>query len=282
MLEIPLYQVDAFTREPFKGNPAAVCLLEAPLPASVMQAIAAEMNLSETAFVQLLEGCNWETARRFSLRWFTPTVEVRLCGHATLATAAVLFRECGVTADTVAFETLSGTLRAQRVEAGVSPVGIRLDFPADPPIPVAAPEGVAEALGGAEIAWAGVGSKTRMLLLHLAEGETVRRLRPDFERLGAAMETADLHGPIVTAAGTPPYDFISRFFAPGLGINEDPVTGSAHTVLAPYWAARLGREALSAYQASARGGELRVRLLPGARVEIVGEAIVVVRGTLFV
>ena len=274
MTAIPLYQVDAFTSQPFEGNPAAVCLLDTPLPDMAMQAIAAEMNLSETAFVRPLNG-DWQTATRFSLRWFTPKVEVRLCGHATLATAAVLFREAGVTAETIRFETLSGELTAQHVAAG-----IRLDFPADPPHPVAAPAEIAAAGGDVEIIWAGQGPKTTMLLLELRDADAVRALQPDFERLGAGMDAAGLHGPIVTAAGAPPYDFISRFFAPSLGINEDPVTGSAHTVLAPYWAARLGKEALFAYQASARRGELHARLLPGARIELVGEAVVIFRGML--
>ncbi len=274
-MEIPLFQVDAFTAQPFQGNPAAVCLLDVELPAAVMQAIAAEMNLSETAFVRPLDGTRWETASRFSLRWFTPVVEVRLCGHATLATAAVLFREAGVAAETVAFETLSGTLEARRVANGIC-----LDFPSDPPVPVAVPEGVAAALGGVESVWAGYGAKTRMLVLELRDAATVRQLRPDFPRLGAAMDAVGMHGPIVTAAGASLHDFVSRFFAPNLGINEDPVTGSAHTVLTPYWAVRLAKESLFAYQASARGGELWVHLLPGERVEIIGQAVVVLKGSL--
>ena len=279
-MELQLFQVDAFTRRPFQGNPAAVCLLDEEIPAAVMQAIAAEMNLSETAFVRPLDGVPWREARRFSLRWFTPVVEVRLCGHATLATAAVLFREWGVMAETVAFETLSGPLMAQRVTAGDAAGGVRLDFPADAPAAVEAPPEIRAALGEVELLWAGVGPKTRMLLLQLAEGAALRRLRPDFERLGAAMQAAGWDGPIVTAAGEPPYDFISRFFAPGLGINEDPVTGSAHTVLAPYWAGLTGKAAFRAYQASARGGELWVSLLPGARVELLGEAVIVLEGRL--
>ncbi len=280
-MEIPLFQVDAFTRKPFKGNPAAVCLLDAALPDSLLQGIAAEMNLSETAFVRPLDSENWQAARRFSLRWFTPAVEVRLCGHATLATAAVLFRECGVTAETVVFDTLSGVLMAQRVVGGAIGEGIRLDFPADPPGSAPVPDGIAGALGDVEIIWSGVGPKTKMLLLHLADRDALPRLQLDFVRLGAAMEDAGLQGPIVTAAGLPPYDFISRFFAPGLGVNEDPVTGSAHTVLAPYWSGLLGKPACTAYQASARGGELWVRLLPADRVEIVGQAVVILRGTLY-
>lgn len=274
MTTIPLYQVDAFTSQPFKGNPAAVCLLEAPLSAAMMQAIAAEMNLSETAFVRPLEG-EWKTARRFGLRWFTPQVEVQLCGHATLATAAVLFRELGVTTETVMFETLSGELAAQRVAAG-----IRLDFPADAPQSIIVPPDVTAALGDVDIVWAGRGPKTTMLLLELQDESLVRELQPNFERLGAAMNAAGMDGPIVTATGAPPYDFVSRFFAPTLGINEDPVTGSAHTVLAPYWSMRLSKETFFAYQASARGGELLVQLLPGERVALVGEAVVILRGTL--
>lgn len=279
-MEIPLFQVDAFTARPFKGNPAAVCLLEKCLPSTVMQAIAAEMNLSETAFVYPLDGAEWGSAERFSLRWFTPVVEVPLCGHATLATAAVLFRESGVGAATLAFETLSGTLNARRDSGDHVADGIVLDFPADDPIAVTVPEGVSEALGNVDIVWAGVGTKTSMLLLHLSDGELLSRLRPDFRRLGAAMQGAELQGPIVTASGPSPYDFVSRFFAPGLGIDEDPVTGSAHTVLTPYWARLLRKKALYAYQASARGGELWVRLASGERVEIIGQAVVVFKGSL--
>ncbi|MBN1260814.1 MAG: PhzF family phenazine biosynthesis protein, partial [Anaerolineae bacterium] len=198
-----------------------------------------------------------------------------LCGHATLATAAVLFRELHVPSDTLTFETLSGTLAARQTE-----LGITLDFPADDPAPYTPPEGVLEALGietPEEVVYA---AKTRKLLIRLASAGEIRALKPDFTRLKAATEAAHVQGPIVTAPGTPPYDFVSRFFAPAVGIDEDPVTGSAHTVLGPYWARRSGKTTLYAYQASARGGEVHVALLPKNRVALSGDAVVVFSGKL--
>jgi PhzF family phenazine biosynthesis protein len=275
MATIPLYQVDAFASEPFRGNPAAVCLLDAPLPDSAMQAIAGEMNLSETAFVQPLTDGGWLDADRFSLRWFTPVIEVNLCGHATLATAAVLFTEVGVRAEIVRFETLSGTLTAQRVGDEV-----QLDFPADPPQPCLMPEGIAAALGNPAAETVARGPKMGMLLVHLADAAALATLAPDYPALLAATEASGTKGVIVTAAGDPPYDFISRFFGPAVGVNEDPVTGSAHTVLGPYWRDLLGSDDLLAYQASARGGVLRVSILPESRIGLSGEAVVVFSGKL--
>ncbi len=275
---IPLYQVDAFTATPFKGNPAAVCLLDSPLDEATMKAIAAEMNLSETAFVQRLEDKSWAETACFSLRWFTPAVEVPLCGHATLATAAILFREVGATAQSLAFETrMSGVLKAALIDAGIA-----LDFPCDPAMPYTAPAGLLEALGARNIHYVARNPRTKKLLVHVAETAEVTRLAPDFQRLVATASIEEIRGVIVTAAGDAPYDFISRYFAPWVGINEDPVTGSAHTVLTPYWAALLGKLTLNAYQASARSGELQVRLLPDDRVELVGAATTVFKGTLWV
>jgi len=272
---LPLYHVDAFTGEPFRGNPAAVCLLETPLPGETMRAIAAEMNLSETAFVHLLEKGTWESAKTFALRWFTPQVEVRLCGHATLATAAVLFREVGVETDLLHFETLSGTLTARRAATGIA-----LNFPADPPSPYGAPDRIRELLQEYEVETVYYAPETRNLLIHLGSADDVRALEPDFARVLAVTDQSELHGVIVTARGESPYDFVSRYFAPWVGIEEDPVTGSAHTVLGPYWGQLLGKGELFAYQASARGGELHIALLDEGRVAIAGEAVVVVRGEL--
>ncbi len=271
---IPLYQVDAFTGQPFKGNPAAVCLLEETLPDETLRAIAAEMNLSETAFVRRLDEPG-AAEPRFALRWFTPQVEVPLCGHATLATAAVLFREVGLEADVVHFETLSGALAARQLADG----RIALDFPADPPVPFDPPEGLLDTLADFEIEAVRYGARTHNLLIHLATPAQVRALEPDFARVMALTTGGELHGPIVTAQGEGPHDFISRYFAPWAGIPEDPVTGSAHTVLGPYWGALLGKQELFAYQASARGGELWVTLRDD-RVDIAGEAVTVVRGSL--
>jgi len=278
---IPLYQIDAFTRDPFKGNPAAVCLLPHVLDDVLMQAVAAEMNLSETAFVMRLEEQPWADCATFSLRWFTPTTEVKLCGHATLATSVVLFDVIGVSAPGVIFKTLSGDLIANHTQHG-----IELDFPIDPPVACDPPADVVEAIGVQTVQAAVYGARSTMLLLHLADAAQVRTLRPDFSALLAAKSMEQHHGLIVTAdgdaAGIAGYDFVSRFFAPWLGINEDPVTGSAHTLLTPYWAERLGKREMSAYQASARGGELGVRLAGNDRVKLVGKAAVVFKGELYI
>jgi PhzF family phenazine biosynthesis protein len=274
---LSFYQVDAFASSPFQGNPAVVCLADQPLNKQTLQAIAAEMNLSETAFVHPLDDRPWSVARTFSLRWFTPTTEVRLCGHATLATAAVLFREVEVETAEVQFETRSGTLLAQMTDQGIA-----LDFPADPPHSYPPPAGVLEALGieDDDIETVAYAPKTHNLLIHLKSAALVRNLTPDFVTLGALTTAADLHGPIVTAPGAPPYDFVSRYFAPGVGIDEDPVTGSAHTVLGPYWSERLGKMELFAYQASKRGGEVRVRLTAENRIMLIGQAVVIAKGSL--
>lgn len=273
---IPLYQVDAFTREPFKGNPAAICLLDEALDIGVMQAIGAEMNLSETAFVQPLEEKPWAECRTFSLRWFTPGAEAPLCGHATLATASVLFNEVGVTADAVTFKTLSGDLIVRRAPSG----GICMNFPLDPPRACAPAAEVLEALRLDYVVDAVSGNRSTMLLLRLGNAIEVRALRPDFAALRAAPALVPHHGLIVTADGDAPYDFTSRFFAPLIGIDEDPVTGSAHTLLTPYWAERLGKRALRAYQASARGGEMDVRLTDDDRVELTGQTAFIFQGSL--
>jgi PhzF family phenazine biosynthesis protein len=257
-----IFQVDAFAHEPFRGSPAAVCLLDGPRAAEWMQSVAAEMNLAETAFVERPAAAGIG----FGLRWFTPTVEVELCGHATLAAAHVLW-ERGERADRLAFQTRSGTLSAARVEGG-----IELDFPADRPTPVAPPAGLAAALGAAPVA---VGKGRSFYLAELADAAAVRSLAPDI----AAIEALDDSAVIVTAAGAGEADFVSRFFAPRFGIAEDPVTGAAHCCLAPYWQARLGRDRLMGYQASARGGFVGVEV-SGERVRLTGQAVTVLRGSL--
>jgi predicted PhzF superfamily epimerase YddE/YHI9 len=245
------YIIDAFTDREFAGNPAAVCLLQEPLTDEVMASIAREMNLSETAFV-LWEGDAWR------LRWFTPAVEVPLCGHGTLATARAL-REAGiVTDDEVYFRSLSGDLAARYQEDW-----IELDFPSLPPTPAPVPE-------------AGVNAH-HYWLLDLGSAAAVRALAPD----RAATMALDLPGIIVTGAGDAPYDFTSRFFAPADGIFEDPVTGSAHAALTPYWSSVLDRTDFVAYQASSRGGILKVRLA-GNRVLIAGRTVVVATGDLLI
>jgi PhzF family phenazine biosynthesis protein len=259
---IPLLQIDAFTDRPFAGNPAAVCLLDRPADAPWMQAVAREMNLSETAFVH-------PDAGGFGLRWFTPAVEVELCGHATLATAHALWETGRLQRAAVArFATLSGTLTASWREGW-----IELDFPALPPQAADPVPGLAEALGVRPL-WTG---RSRFdALVELASAEEVRAASPDF----AALARLPVRGVIVTApADTPAHDFVSRFFAPAVGVPEDPVTGSAHSVLAPHWAGRLGRPTLTGFQASARGGVVRVRVA-GERVVLAGQAVTVLTGRL--
>lgn len=261
----PLFQVDAFTDEPFAGNPAAVCLLEAEADPAWMQRVAAEMNLPETAFLR-------RSAGRYELRWFTPTVEVELCGHATLATAHVLFSEgLAEAGQPVRFDSASGPLTARPGADGA----IWLDFPATPAAPDDPPDGLLEALGAGPVRWTGLGRLD--YLVELEDEAAVRDLAPDVGRL----RWLGSRGVIVTAAasGTGGYDFVSRFFAPGAGIDEDPVTGSAHCALGPFWAGRLGREELTGFQASARGGLVRVRP-QGDRVLLGGRAVTVLRGQL--
>ena len=263
----PLFHVDAFASAPFTGNPAAVCVLETTADPGWMQAVAAEMNLSETAFLHPLDAAD---AGRFGLRWFTPTVEVDLCGHATLASAHVLWETRRLPIDTPArFHTRSGTLTARR--AGDAGEEVELNFPADPVAPTDPDRGVVDALAVSPRAV----SRGRIgWVLELADERAVRDVPPDFARL-AAFDLA-----VVTApADDPAVDFVSRCFGPKFGIEEDPVTGSAHCALGPYWASRLGKTELTGYQASARGGVVRVRL-DGDRTHLAGRAITVARGEL--
>jgi PhzF family phenazine biosynthesis protein len=274
--KIPLYHVDAFTTEPFAGNPAAVCILEKPYKDNVLKSIAAEMNLSQTAFLQKLEQKHIEDSRLFSLRWFTPQTEVNLCGHATLATAAVLFHEIKLRATEVSFETRSGTLTA-RLEDN----GILLDFPKDETTPFYPSQGILDALGISDFTNAYYSRKSGYLLILLPTEQNLRNLRPDFEHLKSAETKDKIAGVIVTSRGSEPYDFVSRFFAPWLGINEDPVTGSAHTTLCGYWSKTLGKKEMQAYQASQRGGQLTVKVLSPDRVGLIGNAVIVSKGELF-
>ena len=255
--------IDAFTAEPFAGNPAGVCLLdEFPDPAW-MQSVAAEMNHSETAFAHPREDGDW------NIRWFTPKVEVKLCGHATLATVHAL-RSDGLIEDAVRFHCLSGVLSA---EAGEE---ITLDFPASPPQPIDALPGVGEALGAEPAELHGTGALNDLLTVFEDEA-TVRDLSPDF----AAIRALDSFRAVIATAPGSDYDYVSRFFAPRVGIDEDPVTGGAHTALAPYWAARLGRDPLVGFQASPRGGVVGTSV-HGNRVRLRGRAVTVLDGTLTV
>lgn len=269
---IPIYQVDAFTDETFKGNPAAVCLLKKHYDDHVLQSIAAEMNLSETAFV--LEEKPFKESAAFSLRWFTPKVEVSLCGHATLATAAVLFYDIGISMDEISFETKSGTLIAKKDKDG-----ILLNFPIDDPVKIDPPHDLLDAVGITDFKNMAYAKRTKKLLIHLLDEKDVKNLKPNFELLKSITTKEEIRGVIVTASSQQ-YDFISRYFAPWVGINEDPVTGSAHTVLTPYWSKIVGKREMLAYQASSRGGKLIVRLTANNRVELIGNAVIVLKGEL--
>ncbi|MCS6813867.1 MAG: PhzF family phenazine biosynthesis protein [Cyanobacteria bacterium] len=261
-----IFQVDAFTSQPFAGNPAAVCLLPELRSDRWLQQVAQEMNLSETAFLV-------PQADGFNLRWFTPTVEVDLCGHATLASAHVLWSEGVLPEDCPArFHTRSGLLTATRQGSW-----IQLDFPLTPVDSAMIPPDLPVMLGIPMPSAVIYGGKTRFDYLLAVESATiVQQMIPDF----AALQSLPVRGIIVTSrADCPDYDFVSRFFAPRAGINEDPVTGSAHCALAPFWGDRLGKSELVGYQASARGGVVRARV-QGDRVLLAGQAVTVLRGEL--
>jgi PhzF family phenazine biosynthesis protein len=262
-MPIRIVQVDAFTPTPFAGNPAAVCVLGAPQPEQWMRDVAREMNLSETAFLSPQNG-------GFQLRWLTPAVEVALCGHATLASAHVLWQDGHLPEGRQArFHTLSGLLTADRHGDW-----IEMDFPSKPAVPAEAPGELLSALGVATARY--VGRNAFDYLLEIDSEETLRALAPDHSTL----RKLPVRGIIVTArAERDGFDFVSRFFAPGSGIDEDPVTGSAHTALAPYWAGQLGKSEMTGYQASARGGVVKVRL-EGERVMLAGQAVTVMTGEL--
>ena len=257
MLKIPLFQVDAFTKEKFKGNPAGVCITETALTDSQMQNIAMEMNLSETAFLV-------PEADGYRLRWFTPEAEVKLCGHATLASAHVLFEKNYLNKNQTAnFYTLSGLLTA-KMNDGL----IELDFPAKLEEPVADFPEIEFIIKRKPVY---IGKNEFDFLVEVENEEMVRQLEIDMQKL----KSLPVRGLIVTARSDKAgIDFVSRFFAPAVGVYEDPVTGSAHCCLAPYWMKKIGKSEFNAYQASKRGGFLKLRV-EGNRVKILGEAVTV-------
>jgi PhzF family phenazine biosynthesis protein len=258
----PIVQIDAFADKPFTGNPAGVCLLDGPREEQWMQLVAREMNLSETAFL-------YPTDDGYNLRWFTPSVEVKLCGHATLASAHHLWESGRAKSDaTLRFHTHSGLLTASKRENL-----IELDFPARPVTEVSPPPGLLDALG---VTGSFVGKSAYDYLVEVASESMVRAIIPDQGKL----KQIAVRGVIVTArSSSSEFDIVSRFFAPGAGVDEDPVTGSAHCTLGPYWAPKLGKTELRAYQASARGGSMLVTVR-GDRVLLAGEAVTVFRGEL--
>ena len=258
----PIFHVDAFAEKPFEGNPAAVCLLDADRSSEWMQSVAAEMNLSETAFIKPLK-------EAYELRWFTPAVEVDLCGHATLASAHIMWSERFVKpGEPIGFHSRSGVLTCR--QAGDI---IELDFPATPAAEAKPLPGLLEALGVRPLF---VGNSKFDTLVIVESDETVRRMKPDFN----ALRNIGTRGVMVSSVSTDTrFDFVSRFFAPGAGIDEDPVTGSAHCCLAPFWSQRLGKVQMTAFQASRRGGVVRMRI-DGDRVILGGRAVTVLRGDL--
>lgn len=258
LVRTPIFQIDAFTTRRFAGNPAAVMPMDRFLEDAALQAIAAENNLAETAFL-VPEGSGYR------LRWFTPATEVPLCGHATLASAAVVMERLEPGRRRVVFQSASGPLAVRRTDAGYV-----MDFPARLSKPVAAPPGLAEALGVVPLE---VVADAFNYLALLESAQAVRELAPDI----AAIARLDRSGLIVTAPGDNGFDFVSRYFAPAKGIPEDPVTGGAHCALAPYWAGRLHKTAFRAFQASQRGGEVTCRLV-GDRVELEGSCVFYLEG----
>lgn len=259
-MAVDIYQVDAFTDRPFHGNPAGVCILPEAAGEEWMQDVAAEMNLSETAFLV-------QTSNGFDLRWFTPQTEVDLCGHATLAGAHIIW-QTGIApeTETLRFQTRSGLLSASRRGNW-----IELDFPAEPVSQVEAPRDLLEAF---DVPLVYVGSNRMDYLVEVENPEDIRTMRPDLARLSKLNNRGVM---VTSVSDDPEFDFISRFFAPAVGIPEDPVTGSAHCALAPYWSKRLGKDEMIAYQDSSRGGVVKVKLA-GDRVLLSGQAVTVIRG----
>jgi len=267
-----LAQVDAFTDKPFTGNPAAVCLLDRTPTDEWMQSFATEMNLSETAFLVPVAADDTNVGPpTWHLRWFTPVAEVELCGHATLASAHFLYEHRKVEAPTLQFRTLSGLLTATRTPDG----WIELDLPADPPEPIEAPKGLLAALGLRDEAVVATARGRSAVLVEVADHDFVAHVQPD----QSALRRLEVRGVIVTSVGVGLFDIVSRYFAPGVGIDEDPVTGAAHATLAPYWAPKLGKPDMLAHQASRRGGTLRLHL-DGDRVHMAGQAVTVFRARL--
>ncbi|XP_074522215.1 phenazine biosynthesis-like domain-containing protein 1 [Halichoeres trimaculatus] len=285
-MEIPVFTVDAFTNLPFKGNPAAVCPLLHELTEDLYQKIAAEMNLAETAFITRINPTDtFTTGSRFRLRWFTPTNEVNLCGHATLASATVLFQYEKNQNPVLVFETKSGELTVTK--QGEQYI---MDFPLNPPTqedPKEFRDTIKAAVGDHPVQDVCLSSSTNKLLVRLADScdrSVLTSLTVDPAALLSSERSGRVKGVILTMKGSPDcqpgYDFYSRYFAPWNGIPEDPVTGSSHTVLGSYWSKKLGKKKLLAYQCSSRGGELELEVRDDGRINIAGQAVFVLQGTI--
>ncbi|XP_044515136.1 phenazine biosynthesis-like domain-containing protein [Gracilinanus agilis] len=285
-MQLPVFVVDAFTAESFRGNPAAVCLLENELDEEMHQKIAREMNLSETAFIRKLKPTdNFTQSSCFGLRWFTPATEVPLCGHATLASSAVLFHKIKNVNKSITFVTLSGELKASRAEEGIV-----MDLPLYPTYPKADKEvqNLIQALGNVRVQEVRYSPDTKKLLVRLDDSygrSFLENLQVNSRSLSEAENTGNVRGLILTLKGegggrAPGYDFYSRYFAPWVGVPEDPVTGSAHAVLSSYWSQQLGKKEMRAFQCSCRGGEMKISLRDGGRVDITGQTALVLEGNL--
>lgn len=272
MKTFKIYQVDVFTDKLYKGNPAAVCILDKEIEEGHMKSIAAEMNLSETAFVLPIEN----ELNVYSLRWFTPEVEVPLCGHGTIGTAKVLYDEAGINSDEIIFETISGRLIAKRYE-----IGIGIDLPLDIPEDIDISEDLLDSIGIEEYIDAKVGKITRKVIIRVDSEEEIIKLNPDFNKMKSLRFTEDIKGIAITTNNTSKYDFLSRYFNPWAGINEDPVTGSVHTVLATYWGDIFNKTEMVSYQASHRGGKLILKIKDDNRLEIIGESVIVLKGEIY-
>ena len=270
MKALLIYQVDAFTSVCFKGNPAGICFLEEEIDDSYMQLIAREMNLSETAFLLHLKD------NIFKLRWFTPKTEVPLCGHATLGASKVMFEEFNIKSDNIIYETNSGRLKAKKHKDGIT-----LDFPLDEPISIQPPAEIIKAMGITNYENVIYGRNTSKLVIHLKTEDDVKKLNPDFEQM-RQIQSSKIKGAGVTCRGNNNYDFISRYFNPWAGVNEDPVTGSVHTLLASYWGDILNKTEMKAYQASQRGGEILLKVENQDRVGLTGDAVIVSKGEIFI
>lgn len=272
--DLKFYIVDAFTSEPFKGNPAGVCILQCPIEDDIMLKIARETGMAETAFViQQKEGSSGRN--KYLIRWFSPEFEMPICGHATLGTSKVLFDETGVEGNSITFSSKSGELTVRKTEKGIS-----MDFPMDEFHECNLPDGLLNALGLSKYKKAFLGVNTGKLVLELVDKNDVLELTPDFDLIKKLNKGSGIKGIGVTAAGDGEYDFISRYFNPWAGVNEDQVTGSVHTVLAAYWSKVLGKTRLKAYQASARGGEINIEVVNGGRVIFEGDAVIVFKGNI--
>ncbi|MCB0403795.1 MAG: PhzF family phenazine biosynthesis protein [Bdellovibrionales bacterium] len=263
-MSFPYYHVDAFTRQAFSGNPAAVVLLEQEKSAEWMQAFAAEMNLSDTGFVVVLKD-------EFALRWFTPTVEAKLCGHCTLASAHILWETGRLAAHEAAvFHTHSGILQVRKLGDWME-----MDFPAFVPKAVDSAPDFIKSVTNAEVLSLAMHPQQHSLIVEIPTEEDVRAARPDFSVLRRQADFA-----VILTARSESYDFVSRYFAGRFGVDEDPVTGSAHCVLGPYWRAKLGKDTLKAFQASTRGGDVIVHYDGGDRIRLLGQAVTIAEGTL--